>query len=274
VAQTNAGYGYVCRTIEALGIDLGLTCTRYTLEMEKKKDKDCQRKNSLEFKKRRNQLHTKRIQGIARKEKHEGKTYETNVGLNIDQTTGPTAIDHQIKEISRLFDDHISVKTLKSYEVAVSPFTPRPVCPAMIYDSKLFYNIIIYDTETNTTGKAAQLCQLSAIDKSGHNSFSEYILPTKDIDKHASRVNKLSVKTLNGKRTLFKEITALKTLTCDDALSRFIVYLKTSIDNLRRETTKYICTVLIGHNSNKFDTSIFLRHSCNEVHAKLQALGI
>ena len=88
MAQTNAGYGYVCRTIEALGIDLGLTCTRYTLEMEKKKDKDCQRKNSLEFKKRRNQLHTKRIQGIARKEKHEGKTYETNVGLNIDQTTG------------------------------------------------------------------------------------------------------------------------------------------------------------------------------------------
>ena len=171
-----------------------------------------------------------------------------------------------------MFDDHISVETLKSYEVAVSPFTPRPVCPAMIYERKLFYNII-YDTETNTTGKAAQLCQLSAIDKSGHNSFSEYILPTKDIDKHASRVNKLSVKTLNGKRTLFKETTTLKTLTCADALSRFIVYLKTSIDNLRRETTKYICTVLIGHNSKKFDTPIFLRHSC-KVHAKLQALGI
>jgi hypothetical protein len=99
-------------------------------------------------------------------------------------------------------------------------------------------------------------------------------LPTKDIDKHASRVNKLSVKTLNGKRTLFKETTALKTLTCDDALSRFIVYLKTSIDILRRETTKDICTVLIGHNSKKFDTPIFLRHSCNEVHAKLQAMGI
>jgi hypothetical protein len=59
-----------------------------------------------------------------------------------------------MKEISRLFDDHISVETLKSYDVAVSSFTPRPVCPAMIYDSKVFYNII-YDTETNTTGKAA-----------------------------------------------------------------------------------------------------------------------
>jgi hypothetical protein len=106
--------------------------------MEKKKDKDCQRKNSLEFKKRRNQLQTKRIHGISRKEKQEGKTYETNVGLNIDQTTGPTAIDHQIKEISRLFDDHISVETLKSYEGAVSPFTLRPVCPASYFTTLLY----------------------------------------------------------------------------------------------------------------------------------------
>jgi hypothetical protein len=52
VAQTSAGYDYVCRTLEALGIDPGLTCSRYTLEMEKQKEKDCQGKNFLEFKKR------------------------------------------------------------------------------------------------------------------------------------------------------------------------------------------------------------------------------
>jgi hypothetical protein len=64
------------------------------------------------------------------------------------------------------------------------------------------------------------------------------------IDKHASRVKYSWLKTLNGKQTLFKDTTALETLTCDDALSHFIVYLETSIDNLRRETTKDICTIL------------------------------
>ncbi|CAB3986831.1 Hypothetical predicted protein, partial [Paramuricea clavata] len=37
VAQTNVGYGYVCCTFKALGIDPGLNCTKYTCKMEKKK---------------------------------------------------------------------------------------------------------------------------------------------------------------------------------------------------------------------------------------------
>ena len=274
VAQTNAGYGYVCSILEALGIDPGLNCTRYTLQKEKKKKKDCQRKSTIEFKKRRNQLHSNRIHGTARKEKQEGKTYETNIGLNIDLATGSTGPDKKIEEVSHLFDDSISQETLKTYEQTVSPFTPRPESPPMTYDSKLFYNIIIFDTETNTTGKKAELCQLSTIDKSGQNSFSQYILPTNDIDIYASRVNKLSIKFLNGKRTLFKETTALQTLTSDDALSRFIGYLETSISNCKKETTKDICTVLIGHNAKRFDTPIIFRHSCNEVREKLQSLRV
>ena len=47
----------------------------------------------------------------------------------------------------------------------------------IIHSDNIFYNIIVFDTETNATGRPAELCQLSAIDKSGHCSFSEYILP-------------------------------------------------------------------------------------------------
>ena len=83
VVQTNAGYGYVCRTLEALGIDPGLNCTKHCLEMDKKRDDHCKRKTSLQFKKRRNHLHTSRINGIARKEKREGNTYGKNIGLNL-----------------------------------------------------------------------------------------------------------------------------------------------------------------------------------------------
>ena len=238
--------------------------------MEKKKKNDCQRKSTIEFKKRGNQLHSNRIHGTARKEKQEGKTYETNIGLNIDLAIGSTGSDKKIEEVYHLFDERISLETLETYEQTVSHFTPRPESPPMTNDSKLFYNIIIFDTETNTTGKKAELCQLSAIDKSGQNSFSQYILPTNDIDIYASTVNKLSIKFLNGKRTLFKETTALQTLTSDDALSRFICYLRTSISKCKKET-KYICTVLIGHNAKRFDTPIIFCHSCNEAREKLQS---
>jgi hypothetical protein len=44
----------------------------------------------------------------------------------------------------------------------------------------------VFDTETNATGRAAELRQLSAVDKSDHCSFSEYILPNNCIDKYAS----------------------------------------------------------------------------------------
>jgi predicted aconitase len=44
VAQTNAGYGYICRTLEALGIDPGLACTRYALEMDKKEGQSLSKK--------------------------------------------------------------------------------------------------------------------------------------------------------------------------------------------------------------------------------------
>jgi hypothetical protein len=61
-----------------------------------------------------------------------------------------------------------------------------PTCPDIVYHDNIFYNIIVFDTETNATGRAAELCQLSAVDKSDHCSFSEYILPNNCIDKYAS----------------------------------------------------------------------------------------
>jgi hypothetical protein len=49
--------------------------------------------------------------------------------------------------------------------------------------------------------------------ESDHCSFSEYILPNNCIDKYASRVNKLSGRSVNGQRTLFKKAEQLATLT-------------------------------------------------------------
>ena len=60
------------------------------------------------------------------------------------------------------------------------------------YDRNNVYNFVIYDIETNTSGKTAEICQLSAVDKSGLHSFNDYILPLKDVDIHATRVSEQS----------------------------------------------------------------------------------
>ena len=165
----------------------------------------------------------------------------------------------------------MSDKNFTTYESAVFEFTPRPTCPYIIHSDNIFYNIIVFDTETNATGRAAELCQLSAIDKSGHCSFSEYILP--DIDKYASRINKLSVRTVNGQRTLFKEAEQLATLTSSEAISRFSLFLESSVEYCKTLTDKVVYTLLMGHNARQFDTPVILRNSTSSFHEKRQSMS-
>ena len=274
VAQTNVGYGYVCRTLEALGIEPGLNCSKYTCEMEKKKENACKRKKSIEFKQRRNEINNQRIKTTARKEKQEGPTYQSNVGLNLEQSAlGVTP--EPVAMINLIIQENIPEETVAAYEKSVAPYVTRPNCPASIeFSSDVDYNIILFDIETNTTGKAAQLCQIAAVDKTGENCFSQYILPDNDIDKYATRVNKLTVKSVDGNRTLFKDDVALKTLTSQEAISRFVSYVQHCINSCKAKTRSDVCTVLIGHNSRRFDIPILLRNSSNEIHARIRVLGI
>ena len=147
------------------------------------------------------------------------------------------------------------------------------ICTSIEFSCDVDCKIILFDVETNTTGKTAQLCQLSAIDKTGQNCYSQYILPDKDIDKYSTRVNKLMVKTVNGNRTLFKDDVALETLTSQEAISRFVSYIQHCIDCCKARTRSDVCTVLIGHNAKRFDIPIH-RNSSREIHARMQALGI
>ena len=62
--------------------------------------------------------------------------------------------------------------------------------------------LLNFDTETNATGKSADICQLSVTDKSASHKLSVYIMPTQDIDLYASKVNKLKMVKINGERKL------------------------------------------------------------------------
>ena len=152
------------------------------------------------------------------KEEQEGPTYQSNVGLNLEQSAlGVTP--ESVAMINHIIRENIPEETVEAYEKSVASYVARPNCPSIEFSSDVDYNIILFDIETNTTGKTGQLCQIAAVDKTGKNCFSQYVLPDNDIDKYATRVNKLTVKSVDVNRTLFKDDVALKTLTSQEAIS-------------------------------------------------------
>jgi hypothetical protein len=88
-----------------------------------------------------------------------------------------------------------------------------------------------------------------------------------------SRVNKLSVRTVNGQCRLFKKAEQLATLTSPEAISRFSLFLESSIDYCKTLTDKDVCTI-VGHNAKRFDIPVILQNSTSSFHEKIQSLGV
>ena len=153
-----------------------------------------------------------------------------------------------------------TASTLKDIESIVPQYTARPLAKQVNYDENKFYNFLIFDTETNTTGKSAELCQLSVTDQSGLHQFSTYILPVQDIDYFASKVNKLKIVKVNDKRKLYKENKEVSTLPLKEAISQFLAFVSKSVGRAKSHTNKNVSTVLLGHNSLTFDVPVLLRN--------------
>ena len=132
-----------------------------------------------------------------RSEAREGATYQTNVGLNLDATK-----DDSITKLLKLAEQ-LEKTRFQEYESMVPPFKTHLKQPKISYNEAISYQFVVSDIETTGLSKQTQICQLAAITKEG-KSYNEYVLPTCDIDHHASRINKLSVKVVNGQRTLLK----------------------------------------------------------------------
>ena len=111
---------------------------------------------------------------------------------------------------------------------------------------------------------------MSAIDETGVEIFSEYILPLGTVRYAASRVGKLSVRAINGEKRLCKENQPVDAISLEQALQRFLAFLV----NVKRELNMEPLTILIGHNFSIFDTPILLRKSNVEFHSKLKELNV
>lgn len=270
VAQTNLRYGYVSQTLEALNIEPGKYCTEYNERMTTKVVQDKIRKSTVDFKRRRSQLNSQKCSQAARKEAREGKTYETGIGLNLELTSivSSPVTDWQACVMAM---PHNQFKEIEDF---VPKITLRPVAKEVKYENNIFYNFLIFDTETNATGKSAEICQLSVTDKSASHKFSVYIMPTQDIDLHASKVNKLKIVKINGERKMYKDDKVVRAIPFASAIAQFKSYLSQSISIATNSTNKQVRTVLIGHNAFTFDTPILLRNAGNEFSSELQSMDV
>ena len=104
----------------------------------------------------------------------------------------------------------------------VPAFIQRHMQLKFFYSYLLKYQFIVFDTETASLGKKAQICQLAAITQEG-KTYNEYVLPTCNISNYASRVNKLTVKTVNGQKTLLKENVPVHSVPLSECLQTFII---------------------------------------------------
>ena len=137
----------------------------------------------------------------------------------------------------------ITKEELQQFEKFLPELTIRPVAEKCPFNRNNVYNFIIFDIETNSSGKKAEICQLSAIDRSGLYQFNEYILPSRDVDVHASRVNGLSVRSIHGSRTLYKEDQPVSSVLIEQAIQNFVAFLRRTVQSSVKSGDKEICTV-------------------------------
>ena len=114
----------------------------------------------MEFKCRRSQIHANNCSQTARKEAREGTTYETGVDINLNLHAHTSdSVTDTIANVLTMSDSNF-----KEIESFVSKYTPRPIAEQVNYNENRYCNFLVFDTEINCTGKAAEICQLAATD--------------------------------------------------------------------------------------------------------------
>ena len=273
VAQTNLRYDYISKTLEALNTEPGRFCEQFNEKMTQKLNHDKSRKSTVDFKRKRSQMKSRTIASTLHKEAKEGITYETSVGLNLDPkanvNTTLTPSSSMKINLQRVPDN-----VFREIENLVPPHTSRPQSEKLQFNEMKHYNFVVFDIETNAMSKSAEVCQIAMTDKTGSNTFSQYILPTKDREIHASKVNNLQAVNANGQRLLLKSGQVLPTVELHGALDRFLTFVSDIVDQAKAKTQQDVHTILIGHNISLFDAPILLRHAGEQFASRLQSLDV
>ena len=106
VSHRKICYEYIPRTLECLKIEPGIFCKELNDNMDRKSNMHKCRNSTVEFKRRRSQLNKQKISDAARKETKEGRTYESNVLLNLNLSETLRRGQHNIVNYGTLCCSH------------------------------------------------------------------------------------------------------------------------------------------------------------------------
>lgn len=164
---------------------------------------------------------------------------------------------------------------LADCETLLQDFLTRPQLQPQNYDEKCFdYNILVWDTETTTIGKSAEIIQITVMSSDKQFCFSEYITPTTAISQSASKVHGLTSKVVNGNTVMCKDGKEVLSFPLEESLTRLLNFIETTRNHCKNETGKPVISVMIGHNSSLFDTPTLLRSAGTDFVAKLTSLDV
>lgn len=272
IAQRNEGHQYVSKTLTELGIDPGEQCVEHHKMLDRKQEKDNNRKATAEFKLRRRTLYNKKTTKQARKELAEQPSYQSNIGLNLD----PNAKTRKKDDLTILNTiNPLECKAvLADCETLLHESLTRPQLQPQNYDEKFFhYNTLVWDTETTTIGKSAEIIQITVMSSDEQFCFSEYITPTTVISQSASNIHGLTSKVVNGNTVMYKDGKEVLSFPLEESLTKLLNFIETIRNNCTNETSKPVISVMIGHNSSLFDTSSSPSFCGNKLCCKVNVAG-
>ena len=194
VCQKNVGENYLKMVNEEMGLSPGKVSMEVSDQRDNQFLKRKERESSIESKRKRIQLKTKRSTSITQKEVREGTTYKSSVCLD--------SIDNiQLVPIPK------SKSPPPIERVCTETFDKATCC--------------IFDLETTSLYNNCDIVQISAVTVDGLHFFDKYILPDSDICAAASRVHGLTKKGNN----LFFHGKLVPTINITDALTMFSEWL-------------------------------------------------
>ena len=269
VAQCNEGHQYVSKTLDSLGITPGKLCDDYHKMLDKKQEKDIKRKSSTAFKLRRRALHINKSGKQTRKESKEPASYESNIGLNLNPNK-----ELQAKSLTILNDIDLNKckGILKDCEALLQDSITRRKVEPHAYKESSHCNVLIWDTETTTIGKQAELVQVCIVSKDEQFSLSEYITPDTIISPAASKGHGITSEIQNNVKRLYKSGHEIPSAPLQECLPKILEFIENTRSYYNKETHKPVITVMVGHNSSVFDTPTFLRSTGSAFVEKLTSL--
>ena len=128
--------------------------------MDKKSSMDKERKSTVAFKRRRSQLSKHQISETSINEAKEGTMYESGIGLDQAASAIPMELNNSELSITELYGINAAIakQQHEQYENAVPKYTSRPAVQKENFDASKFCHFVLFDIETNSTGKSAEIC--------------------------------------------------------------------------------------------------------------------